>query len=846
LHASIDALALAAAFVSFVCFSQPAGAAPAVAQPAGFTVSPAQVTLDGNFAQTQLLVTAIAPAGVTGDAADPARLDDLTTEARFISADEKIVTVNAAGRLFAVADGRTKVRIELPKSKAAAQEIDVEVRGVLTEAAISYSRDVAPLLSKHGCNAASCHASQHGKGGFKLSVFGYAPDEDFLAIARDRQARRVNLNSPAESLVLLKPTLAVPHGGGRKLPPGSIDYKILLGWLSAGAPQPKSTDPYVTGLRVEPQRRITVEGRQQQLRVTATYSDGRQRDVTAWAKFDSMDEATVRVTPQGLTRTEGRGQAVVMVRFEGQAELSTFVVPYSDRADLAGWKNNNFIDELASAKFKELGISPSPLCDDSTFLRRAFLDATGTVPTLEETRAFLSSKDPQKRTKLIDQLLGLTGDPKLDTHNNEYAAYWSLKWADLIRNSSETLGEQGMWAMHNWLKDSFRENKPMDQFVRELITAQGSIYRNGPANYYRVAANPQDLAETTSQLFLGVRLTCAKCHHHPFEKYSQDDYYGFAAYFARVSNKTSMEFGLFGREQVIVVKTSGDVRHPKSNKVLQPTPLDGQPNKDSPAFEAADRRVALAEWLTSAENPYFARNIVNRYMAYLLGAGLVEPVDDLRATNPASNIALWTALSKDFAAHKFDVKHLLRTIMSSRLYQLSSQPTQGNVADSRYYTHYPVKRLAAEPLLDAIDYVTGVPTKFKNMPLGTRAIELPDSNYTDYFLTTFGKPRRVSVCECERVADENLSQALHTLNGDTLSIKLSSSSGRIAGLVKQKAVRKPDEIITELYLVTLARQPNAQELQTCLKLLDQTPDLQVFCEDLVWSLLNSKQFLFVH
>jgi len=384
-----------------------------------------------------------------------------------------------------------------------------------------------------------------------------------------------------------------------------------------------------------------------------------------------------------------------------------------------------------------------------------------------------------------------------------------------------------------------RANKPMDQFTRELVTAQGSLFNNGPANYFRASSNPQDLAETTAQLFMGVRLTCAKCHHHPFEKYSQDDYYGFAAFFARVGAKPSWEFGLAGGDLAVVVKSSGEVTNPHNNKVMKPTPLDGEPIDDP-----VDRRIPLAKWLTSAENPYFSRNLVNRYFAYLMGRGLVEPIDDMRTTNPPTNPELMTALADDFAKSGFNVKHLLRTIMNSRLYQLDSRPTKENATDEKFFSHYRVKRLAAEPLLDAISYATGSPTKFKGMPLGTKAIELPDASYPDYFLTTFGKPRRASVCECERVADENLSQALHTINGDTLALKISDSKGRIAKLLADK--RPHQEIVEELYVAAFVRRPTAEERGVCDKLLAESLGPKEFYEDLLWVLMNSKEFLFVH
>ncbi|HLJ10704.1 MAG TPA: DUF1549 domain-containing protein, partial [Planctomycetaceae bacterium] len=658
------------------------------------------------------------------------------------------------------------------------------------------------------------------------------------AIVRDRMQRRVNLLNPEDSLILKKPTMSMPHGGGRRLDVGSTDYKILAAWIAAGAPEPNAEARKVTKLVVTPKARVGEPGLKQQLRVEAQYSDGRSRDVTSWARFDSMDDAVVGVNSSGLVTAIGRGQGPVMVRYEGQAEIAMVVVPFAQSVELAGWQNNNFVDELALAKFKELGIAPSALCDDESFLRRAFFDAVGAQPTVEEATAFLDSTDAEKRRKLVDRLLGFTGDPAEAVYNERYAALWTLKWADLIRNNSATLGESGMWALHNWLRESFRTNKPFDEFVCELVTAKGSIFSNGPANYYRIANNPQDLAEATSQLFLGIRLQCAKCHHHPFEKYSQGDYYGFAAFFSRVGTKGSAEFGVFGGETVVLVRSGGEVTHPRTGKVMKPTPLDGEAVDDP-----LDRRVPLAKWLTSPENELFAKNIVNRYVGYLLGRGLVEPIDDLRSTNPPTNVALIEALAREFRSSGFNVKQLMRTIMHSRLYQLDSQPTPENAGDSRFYSHFKVKRISAEPLLDAIDYATLSTTKFPNLPLGTRATELPDSNYQHPFLVTFGKPKRASVCECERTPDENLAQALHTLNGDVIATKIADGKGRIASLL---AAKKPhDEVVAELYLATLSRRPIPAELEASRKFLAESPSPQECYQDLQWALINSKQFLFV-
>jgi Protein of unknown function (DUF1553)/Protein of unknown function (DUF1549) len=801
----------------------------------GFTVEPTQVELAGNFARTQLLASASSPSTSAAD-----RSADLTSQATFVSSDPKVARVDVHGVIYAVGNGAAEIVVTVKSQNGSpAIRVPVRVKDVVVLPSIGYTRDVMPILSKAGCNMGACHASQYGKAGFKLSVFGYEPTQDFAAIVRDRSERRVNFLEPEQSLILKKPTLQVPHGGGRRMKIGSIEYQTLAAWIACGAPGPNAADPVVTRIVAEPSRRIATPGAKQQLRVEAFFSDGTSRDVTPLAKFDSMDEGVLSVASDGLVTINGKGQAPTLVRYEGQAATCHFMVPYSAHAELTGWKNQNFVDELASAKFRELGIEPSGLCSDATFLRREYFDAIGTQPTLAETRAFLSSKDPNKRTRLVDSLLGLTGDPQLDVHNDAYAAWWTLKWSDLIRNQSNDLGEQGMWAFHNWLSESFRSNKPFNRFVKELVTAKGSIYSVGPANFFRVNANPQDCAESTAQLFLGIRLGCAKCHHHPYEKYGQDDYYSFASFFARVTSKPSQEFGLFGRESVVMVRAGGEVSNPRTGRILKPKPLDAPPTDDP-----RDRRAALARWLTSPKNEYFAKAVVNRYVSYLLGHGLVDPVDDLRATNPPSNPELMDALAKHFVDSGFDLKQLLRVLMTSRLYQLDSQPTPANEADRRFFSHFNVKRLSAEALLDAVDEATDMPTKFTSLPLGTRAIELPDAEYQDYFLKTFGKPVRASVCECERSPDESLSQALHTLNGDIVTGKIGATRGRIAKLLAAKA--NPQQTVDEIYLATLSRYPTDAERQNVARFLKESKSPRDCFEDLQWALINSKEFLFVH
>ena len=798
-----------------------------------FTVSPAELSLKGNFAQIQLLV--MAPAGEAG----PASAADFTPQAVFVSSNTQVAVVTSAGRVLPRGDGVTEISVQMGESS---RSVPVTVSGFAAEPVIDYLEQVRPALYKAGCNMGACHAAQHGQGGFKLSVFGFDPVADRTSMVRDALGRRINQLDPTDSLLLRKPTMQVPHSGGRRLEVGSRDYELLAAWIRGGAPGPGVERP-LARLTVTPQQRTGEPGLTQQLRVEAVYTDGTSRDVTAWAKFDSQDEGLVSVTRDGFCTVSGRGQAPVMVRFEGQADIAMFVIPYGAPAQLAGWVDHNFVDTLAANKFRELGIEPSPLCDDATFLRRIFLDATGTLPSRDEVDEFLASAQSgrsviERRTEWIDRLLGLTDSPAKGLYNERYAAYWTLKWSDLVRNNSRDLQETGMWALHNWIKGSFRENLTFDKFVSQLVQGKGSSFSNGPANYFIVNSSPQVLAESTSQLFLGTRLTCAQCHHHPFEKYSQDDYYGFAAFFARTGLKSSQEFGLFGGERVVIIRTGGEVHQPRTGKLMSPKPLDAEP-VDHPL----DRRIALAQWMTSPSNPAFARATVNRYLGYLLGRGLVEPVDDLRPTNPPTNPALLQFLADEFTKSGFDLKRLMRTILVSRLYQLDSQPTAQNVADSRFYSHFEVKRMTAEVLLDAIDQATGTQTKFNNLPLGTRAIEIPDADYPDYFLNTFAKPRRMSVCECERSPDANLAQALHTLNGDILTTKIGLNTGRVEKRLAEK--KSHHEIVTELYYVTLCRAPSPAELTAAQQLLEEYPSPKECYEDLLWALINSKSFLFI-
>ena len=794
--------------------------------PADFQITPSAVTLEGNFARVQLVVTARDAKGAIGD-----RSADLTHRAVYLSSGP-VVSVTPTGQLQAIDNGQATIHVTV---EGVSRTVPVTVHGVSLRPQVGFTDQVLPVLSRAGCNAGACHAAQYGQGGFKLSVFSSEPSNDHSAITRALMGRRVSPTDPGHSLLLLKPTGRVPHGGGRRLRPGSADARLLEQWIARGAPGPAGNAPHVTSLEVWPVRCVGDIGLTQQIRAVARYNTGKERDVTAWAKFDSTDEGVVRATPEGLLRSVGRGQGTVLVRFEGHARTCQVLVPYAATADLRGWTDHNVVDRLARAKFEELGITPSPLCDDATFLRRAYLDALGTLPTPEETRAFLASTDPARRNKLVDRLLGLTGDPTRDVHVNAYSAYWALKWSDLLRSNSATLGEQGMWAMYNWLRDSFRQNKPFDKFMRQLIVARGNPYDNGPANYFVAFRGTDAQAEATAQVFLGTRVMCAKCHHHPLERISRADFVELAGFFRQVATKPSAGYGKLGGPSVIFVR-SDDAPQTYPRGIL------GQPIPSRLKGGAVDRRELLADWMAAPENRSLARSVVNRYVGYLLGRGLVEPIDDMRQSNPPSNPALLDALAGDFIEHGYNVRRLMRTIMTARLYQLDSQPTPGNVGDHRFYSHYLVKRVAAEPLLDAIDAVTGVPTKFEKLPKGTRAIELPDARYESYLLAVFGKPRREGVCECERVTEPNLAQALHTLNSETIMAKIAHPQGRVARLL---AAKKSDaEIVTALYVAALCRTPTAAE-QSALRKLRAGEQQRRFYEDLLWSLLNSKHFLFV-
>ncbi len=803
-------------------------------------VEPAEIRLAGNLDAVQLAVSAPQTPG------QPA---DVTRAVRYESLTPQLVRVTATGLVRPIGNGTGRIRITHGEQST---EVSVQVAGVEANAIVSFRLDVMPILSRAGCNGGACHGAQYGQGGFKLSLFGFAPEEDHPQIVRDAQQRRISLLRPADSLLLRKPTLDTSHGGGRRFDRDSYDYEVLRRWLEADVPSPQKSEPAVTDLTVTPPERVYRPGDTQQLRVVARYSDGTARDVTHRVRYDSMSDAVITVSPTGYVQAAGSGQTAIMVRYEGQAKVSMAIVPFVGRISNPSepgrienpsyvFRPHNFIDEHVLRRWQLLGLAPSPLASDEVFIRRAFLDAIGTLPPAERVKTFLASTDPKKRDALIDELLGLTGDPRRDLYTNEWSAYWAMKWADLIRVNRNTVGDGGMWALHNWIRASLREHKGVDQFVRELITAQGSVFQSGPANYYRIARQPEDLAEATAQNFLGVRLQCAKCHHHPFEVYSQGDYYGLAAFFTRVTTKGSLDFGSQGGDSVVMIRRTGAIRHPRTGQAMPPTPLLDKPLN---ADEHRDLRRPLAQWLTAPGNRLFARNIANRFWGYLMGVGLVEPIDDMRATNPPSNPELLDALADHLVREKFDLRRLMRAIMTSRVYQLSSTAAKGNSNTARFYTHYSVKRLPAEVTLDAINTATLTQEKFAGIPSGTRAIELPDPNFASYFLDVMGRPQRVITCECERTSEPNLAHVLHLVNGDVLNRKLTDPDGRAAKLAAGKL--SDEQVAGELYLALLSRVPSKDEVAKVSEIIGRAPNRREGIEDLLWALCNSREFLFNH
>lgn len=794
--------------------------------PSSLVVEPAVVRLLGSERRAQLLVTGIGTDGSRNDLTHNPAL-------RYQSLDPKIVTVDARGRLQPRGTGATTVTVRHARARA---DVSVLVDDRADRRPVSFRGEVMPILIRRGCNSGACHGKATGQNGFHLSLLGSDPRSDYESLVRDGRGRRVFPAAPAASLLLLKPTAQVGHGGGRKFAVDSPEYRTLARWIAQGmADNPDHGASTVEAIEVAPVRRRLEPGATQQLRVTATFNDGTAADVTHLAQFQSNALDLATVDDDGLVAVrDGVGEAAIMARFGGRIAVARAIVPRPDPAPTAAElpSTDNPIDPLVFGRLRELGIPASPPCTDAEFARRSSLDLCGILPEPAAVAAFESSREPDKRTRWIDRLLD----------RPEYADLFAMKWSAILRNkrSLGALSQPGTFAFHGWIRQALAENRPYDQFVAEIVTAQGEAGTNPPVVWFRQAKALEEQVDDTAQLFLGVRLQCARCHHHPFESWSQDDYYGFAAYFSRIGRKP-------GPDPVtprIFVLPEGRATDPLTGKSYAPRPLGGGPELDD-LDPRSDPRVELARWLRRPDNPFFARALVNRYWKHLFGRGLVEPEDDLRASNPPSNPELLDMLAADFIQHDFDLKHLLRLMATSRAYDRSSLPVPGNERDRQNFARYFPRRLPAEVLLDAIGTVTGVPEVFDGLPRSTRATQLPDDGFASALLETFGRPKRESVCECERSAEPSLAQSLLLLNSPDLQRKLSADDGRAARLADDP---RPDpDKVDSLYRLALSRPPSDDERSVCLAHLERLRSkgrVRQGYEDLIWTLINTKAFLF--
>ncbi len=751
---------------------------------------------------------------------------DLSRNATFTPADD-CVKWDEKGFLYPVKDCQTKVVVSASGLKA---ELPVTVRGLGQPHAVSFVRDVEPILNKVGCTSGQCHGAAKGKNGFKLSLRGYDPEFDYDRLIHDISGRRLNRADPARSLMLLKPTAEVAHAGGQRFDTDSRYYKTIFEWISEGVPFGDAKVAKVKQLEVVPSDILMHKpGLSQQMVVLAHYADGTTRDVTREALYTSNTPSVTEVTQEGLATSSRKGEAAILVRYEG----NFVTVNSTTLSEKPGFKwvqlpQYNYIDEAVDRKLQKLRILPFELCSDAEFLRRASLDLIGLPPKPEEVRAFLNDKTPQrlKRARLVDQLIA----------RPEFVDHWSLKWGDLLKSNRKFLGQKGLWRFRDWVRQSVAQNKPYNQFVYELLTARGSTYENPAANYFLIADKPNFQMEATTQLFLGVRMVCAQCHDHPFEQWTQKNYYELSAFFARVGIRE----GAHSLEKVVYENGDGEVKFPKTGRIAPAKFPFGQPANVS---TEAGRRQLLAEWLTSKDNPYFGKAIANRIWSYFLGRGIIDPVDDIRSSNPPVNPELLRALTSDLIRHNFDLQYLMRTIVNSRTYQLSARTNEWNSDDEANFSHALPRRLTAEELMDGISIATGSRMVFKEVPKDFLAEALPDSKVgMGGFLDLFGRPQRESPCECERRSEVSLKQALNLINGDTVADAVADPNGRIAKLVLTGAADR--KIIEELYLASLSRMPDAAEYDRAKTYLAGSENRAERLQDLLWALLNSYAFLF--
>jgi len=784
--------------------------APAVEK---LVVTPPRLVLSGKRDSRRLIVS--------GSSAD-GREFDLTTHVQ-LTAGNDLVTIDADGFVVPRKVGTTTVKVTVGKKSI---DIPVEVKDV-TDHPVSFVREVIPAISKVGCNAGTCHGAQKGKKGFKLSLRGYDPLYDYRALVDDLSGRRFNRSQPEQSLMLLKPTQGVPHEGGFLFDEGSRVYAVLKQWIAEGCRYDKLKR--VSRIEVFPKKPLLeTTDSQQQLIVIAHFADGSSRDVTRDAIFETSNFEVATVSDTGQIDAVRRGEAAALVRYEGLYAAAPVAI-IGDRTGFA-WQEtpeHNYIDKLINEKLRRMKILPSGTCTDAEFLRRISIDLTGLPPNVEAVKAFLADKRPsaEKRNEKIDQLMG----------SPEFIEHWTLKWSDLLLSNSKFITEKGSWAFRNWIRRAVATNMPFDKFVYQLVTASGSTYENPAANYYRISREPKVVMENMTQVFIGTRFQCNQCHDHPFERWTQRQYYELSAYFAGVGRKPGPVKG----EEIIYSLTSPtDIKHPNTGETINAA-FPFSSDLDNKAF---DPRIRLATWLTSSKNPYFAKSIVNRYWSYLHGAGIIDPVDDIRASNPPSNPPLLKELTRRFIANGFDLKRLIREMARSHTYQRSFRPNKWNSDDPLNFSHASPRRLTAEQLFDSLHVATGAPSRIPGVPVGFRASQIPDPKVKIGFLDMFGRPPRESPCECERTSDVSLSQTLNMINGPTVAEAIIHPEGRIAKLIAAKADDKA--IVSDVYVAVICRPPSEAELKQGVAYLAEVGNRSEAAQDLMWALINSPAFLF--
>ncbi|TWT40714.1 Bacterial Ig-like domain (group 2) [Thalassoglobus neptunius] len=783
-----------------------------------------ELRITGQDARVQLLITGLTQDGST---------KDLTRAVEFTVSPENVLSIDETGLMTPKSDGSATVTATLGSHSTSAT---VHVSDFAGTKPINFKNQIVPIFTKLGCNGGGCHGKASGQNGFKLSLLGFYPRDDYEFLVKESRGRRVFPPAPERSLLLTKPIGESPHGGGKRMEKDSYEYRVLRRWIEQGMPYGEETDPVVVGIECYPPGRVLNNNDQQQVTVYATYSDGTQEDVTRMALFEPNDAELAESSETGLVSTlDLSGEVAIMARYQGQVATFRATIPLGATVSETP-PVRNFIDEAVFNKLQVLGVPPSPLADDSTFLRRVYLDITGTLPTEEEVVSFLADSSPNKRSDVIDRLID----------SPEYADFFANKWNMILRNKKRQNEDQaGTYTFHQWIWNQLYDNTPYDEMVSRIITASGDPQWNPAVTWYREVSDSSQQVEDVAQLFLGIRIQCAKCHHHPFEKWSENDYYGMAAFFSRVGKKGLGAERLTRSRDRRVFHNEGvaQAQNPRSKEVLEPTPLG-----DAPLEIPADRdpRIQLADWMAEVDNPFFAKSLVNRYWKHFFSRGIVEPEDDMRETNPPSNPELLDALARHFIASGFDLKELVRTICNSSAYQLTAFPNEYNLKDKQNFSRYYPKRLTAESLYDAFHQVTNTSETFSGMPAGTRSIQLPDSSVGPYFLKVFGQPQGDTACECERSQEANLAQSLHLLNSSEVQNKIGSDSGRAVQLASQTD-RPHEDRIRELYRWVYAREPDASEKEIALNHIDQHPDNErIAYEDILWALINTKEFLFNH